>query len=128
MLLAQINLSWTVPIVGSVTYVAGISLVVPSLVALLARYASNERAAAIAFNTFLLFVGAALAPLLIGHLPYRPALAILAAALLTAACVIAVGLPRPSGREHRMRTGRSGQQQPVTEVGSSESGVSVNAR
>ncbi|MBV9728858.1 MAG: MFS transporter, partial [Pseudonocardiales bacterium] len=90
----QIDANWLVPVAGSVGYVAGISLVVPGLVGLLAHHAPRERAAAVGFNTFLLFVGAAIVPLVIGHFSYHSSMAILAAALLVAAGMIAAGVPR----------------------------------
>jgi hypothetical protein len=93
-LVAQIDANWLVPVGGSVGYVAGISLVVPGLVGLLARQAPQERAAAVGFNTFVLFVGAAIAPLLVNHFSYHSSMAILAAALLAAAGIIATGVPR----------------------------------
>jgi MFS family permease len=90
----QIDANWLVPVAGSVGYVAGISLVVPGLVGLLARHAPRERAAAVGFNTFMLFVGAAIVPLVVGHFSYHSSMVILAAALLVAAGVIAAGVPR----------------------------------
>jgi YNFM family putative membrane transporter len=93
-LVEQIDTTWLVPVAASVGYVAGISLVVPGLVGLLARHAPDDRAAAVGVNTFMLFVGAAIAPLVVDHFSYRSSLAMLAAALLAAAGVIAAGVPR----------------------------------
>lgn len=93
-LVEQIDTNWLVPVAGSVGYVAGISFVVPGLVGLLARHAPRERAAAVGFNTFVLFVGAAIVPLLVDQLSYHSSMAILAATLLVAAGVIATGVPR----------------------------------
>jgi hypothetical protein len=64
------------------------------LAGLLAHHAPRERAAAIGFNTFMLFVGAAIVPLAIGHFPYHSSMAILAIALLVAAGAIAAGVQR----------------------------------
>lgn len=104
-LVAQFGTLWLYPIAGSICYVAGISLVVPGLVGLLAVHAADARGAAVAANTFMLFVGAAAAPFVVGHLGYRPSLAVLAAALLGPAGVITARVPReaqagqPSGQQ-----------------------------
>jgi MFS family permease len=82
---------WLLPVLGSIVYVAGIGLVVPGLVDLLARRVPDARAVAVAFNTFMLFVGAAVAPIITADLPRRTALLLLAAALVTAAAIVAAG-------------------------------------
>jgi predicted MFS family arabinose efflux permease len=84
---------WVVPVLGSIAYIAGVSLVVPGLVELLARHVPAERAGAVAVNTFMLFVGASVAPFLVAGLGYRTTLAVLAGTLLAAAAVVAVGVP-----------------------------------
>jgi MFS family permease len=123
--LEQLTLSWAVPVAGSVVYVAGISLVVPSLVALLTRHAPDERAAVIGFNTFLLFVGAALAPLLLGSLSYRAALALLATVLCVAAGVISVAVPKLG---HRRGARRAGLRLAATSAWPSRGGGLVRSR
>jgi predicted MFS family arabinose efflux permease len=84
---------WVVPVLGSIAYIAGVSLVVPGVVELLARHVPAERAGAVAVNTFMLFVGASVAPFLVAGLGYRTTLAVLAGTLLAAAAVVAVGVP-----------------------------------
>ncbi len=117
----QIDTNWLVPVAGSIGYVAGISLVVPGLVGLLARHAPHERAAAVGFNTFVLFVGAAIVPLVVDHFSYRSSMAILAVVLLAAAGVIAAGVPRPADPADRLGAGPLGADPP----GAGRSAVAV---
>ncbi|WEH34827.1 MFS transporter [Streptomyces sp. AM 4-1-1] len=89
LLVAQFR-SAPVPLVlGSVVFVAGISLVVPGLVGTLHRIAPHSAGTAVSFNTFLLFVGASAGQLVAAHTGYRTTLAILAAAVLLAAFAVA---------------------------------------
>lgn len=75
-------------VLGTVVYVAGISLVVPALVGLLHRIAPQSGGAAVSFNTFVLFVGASVGEIAAAHTGYRTMLTVLCAALLLAAASV----------------------------------------
>jgi MFS transporter, YNFM family, putative membrane transport protein len=84
-----------VPILASVPFVAGISLVVPGFVGLLSTHFSHRRGAAISVNTFMLFVGAALAPAISAALSYQAALLTFSTMLAAAAALVAYGTHQP---------------------------------
>jgi MFS transporter, YNFM family, putative membrane transport protein len=90
-----------VPIIASVPFVAGISLVVPGVVGLLSAHFSHQRGAAISVNTFMLFVGAALAPAISTALSYQAALVTFTAMLLAAAALVAYGTHQPHRTDFR---------------------------
>lgn len=103
LLAAQLDALATVAIVGSVTVVAGISLVVPSLVGLLHTLVPHGAGAAVAVNTFALFVGASLGQLLAVQAGYRATLAIMATVILIAAAAVAT-LASPTARSSDLST------------------------
>ncbi|MEO3976558.1 MFS transporter [Streptomyces sp. CAU 1734] len=94
LLLAQLTAVPPPLVLAGVVHMAGIGLVVPALVGLLHRLAPGAGGAAVAVNTFALFLGASLGQLLAAHTGHRPLLAGLA--LATALAALAV---RSAGRE-----------------------------
>ncbi|WP_330240317.1 MFS transporter [Streptomyces sp. NBC_00525] len=95
LLTAQLTGALALPVLGSVVFVAGIGLTVPSLVGLLHRIAPASAGTAVAFNTFLLFVGASAGQLVAAYAGYRTTLGIFCVAVLLAARAVATaGRPR----------------------------------
>ncbi|WLQ35746.1 MFS transporter [Streptomyces castrisilvae] len=94
LLVAQLTPVLPLLVLGSVVFVAGIGLTVPSLVGMLHRIAPATATTAVAFNTFLLFVGASAGQLVAAYCGYRTTLGICCAAVLVAArAVAAAGRP-----------------------------------
>lgn len=103
--LAQASAVLVAVVAGSVVFVAGISLVVPGLVGTLRDLAPRAAGAAIAVNTFILFVGASLGQLLAAHAAYPLMLGLLTAAVLLAALVVAtLACPPTRDPSHERRT------------------------
>jgi YNFM family putative membrane transporter len=77
--------------IGSLVFVTGVALAVPSMITQFGALAAPNRAAGMALNGFVLFVGASIGPLIATRVPgFTPLLAGLAVALvLAAACVSA---------------------------------------
>ncbi|MFD7406659.1 MFS transporter [Streptomyces sp. NPDC059866] len=95
LLLEQLSSVLVAVVGGSLVFVSGISLVVPGLVGLLHELAPQSRGAAVAFNTFVLFIGASLGQLAAAHAGYRLMLGILAVSVIVAAVVVALFARRP---------------------------------
>ncbi|MBD0421689.1 MFS transporter [Streptomyces sp. TRM S81-3] len=95
LLLEQLSGALAAVVGGSLVFVAGISLVVPGLVGLLHQLAPQHRGAAVAFNTFVLFIGASLGQLAAAHAGYHMMLGVLAGSVILAAATVA-RFARPS--------------------------------
>lgn len=90
-------------ILGSVVFVGGISVVVPSLVGVLSGLVPDARGTAVAVNTFALFAGASIAQQLAVRLGFHTMLTVLTAALVLGA--VAVGTLATTGRGRVAVTG-----------------------
>jgi MFS family permease len=89
LLLAQYTAVPAILVAGTVVFVGGIGLVVPSLVGLLHQVVPYARGAAVSVNTTVLFVGASLGQVLAAGASYHRTLGVLSAAVLLAAGAVA---------------------------------------
>lgn len=76
--------------IGSLVFVTGVALAVPSMITQFGALAAPNRAAGMALNGFVLFVGASIGPLIAARVPgFTPLLGGLATAMMLAAACVA---------------------------------------
>lgn len=111
----EAGLSRSLPgiVAGSLVFVTGVALAIPAMIVLYGTLAAPDRAAGMALNGFVLFVGASIGPVLAGRVPaFGMLLTGLAVMLLVAAGCVA-GSARVSGQRHQTMPNRH-RQPPVS--------------
>lgn len=87
---AVLSLSLTGVAIGSLLFVTGVALAVPSMITQFGSLAAPNRAGGMALNGFVLFVGASIGPFIAGHnLGFVTLLVVLSVALVLAAVSVA---------------------------------------